>query len=1547
MHADKIGHVNAVITVATDKVFLNGVIARIEQKYAVFLVHGLESIQYEYERNPVDPRISHNFTLEVDEYGNVLKSCAVSYPRRESSYSQQTQLKAVANTGQFINKIKGFRYIGVPYESKSYEIGGLELNGKDYFNFDSIKIQVNGALTNTIRFEKSFDDGKCQARLLDWQRHYYWDDAQKKDLPLKEISARVLLHHSETAVFTPELITKVFDGKVTDNILIEDGKYLKKDDYWWNPGSTAYYGNNSNFYQLKEIVDPFGAETNISYDKYALNITSVTDALDNTVTAKIDYHTLQPQKMEDINGNTSEVRFDPLGRVQISSVYGTEGDKKCGDESLSELHRVPATLSVLLANPHEYLQEATTYFHYDLFAWQDNKQPAYAVQLVRETHVSDLAPGKQSGIQISLEYSDGFGRVLQQKSKVEVHDAMQVNAAGKIETVVEQEHSWLTTGRTVYNNKGKQVKQYEPFYTNTAEYQPEKVLTEHGVTPILHYDPLTRVYKTELPKGYLTKVEFTPWEVKHFDANDTIKEAPYFKDKTNLSVDAQQALEKAQQHYDTPTIQVLDVLGRPFITKEFSEKDGKPLITFTELDIEGNALRQIDPRLYQHNKEKKLSKKDQLCNFETTYSMSGQVLKEISADAGTRWTLYNVGGDPICHWDARDFCTTYHYDELSRLTQVEVKGNGLNDNVVEKIIYGENLTELKKAGIIGTAEKEAAQKLNLLGQPVIHYDQAGVERYPCYSFKGELLETERTLRKEYKEEANWSDMNSVQLEAETFTTKQEFDALGRVTVQIAPDKSEYRPNYHPFSGRLQSVKLKNDSGMEEVYVKDITYNAKNQREKIEYGEQNGNAVITTSYEYDPKTFELIKLKSVRKDKPVKEDESNQQCESCVQNISYTYDPVGNIVSIKDLSHETVFNGGQQVEPVSNYTYDALYRLTTATGRQHPGLTAADVKIPFPNLIPNLNDGQKLENYNQTFTYDGGGNLTEIDHKAGTPWKQWKQEMPVVENSNRLQKKEYDANGNLLGLDNLRTIEWDYRNNIARATIIERERQDCDGEYYTYNASGQRVRKVNECLENGSKRTRIEEKIYIGNYEVSRTRYKDDDDDDPTKEKTALHIMDDQERIAIVYHHTIERQKPASSQKDESKYVSKYQLGNHLGSAVLELNQKGEILTYEEYYPYGGTALMWGSSKREVTEKEYRYSGKERDTSTGLYYYGARYYAPWMGRWLSADPAGTVDGLNLFAFVGGNPVIHADLNGMVILLDTLVKALWTWWSSSGKDEGKPEPAKKKQTGTNSPHASSQKPLLQPKSSKKIGAHPKGSIGVGGAALPSSKAARGSNKDDSVGVKLRSHWKDVRSGVSLDVREPEGQATGDSEFETVKKPKGPKGPPSADEVNAEFRRVRTLHEVKSQNLTVGYMIGQIKQLQDKQVTVGRVAVSGLNQSMVSERFRVKMNREKGSKEMRRSSLPDAGTPSGTTNQGLETTWQPNASGVNTSRLYDAEPNLLNMLLENLKIRVGPSQAPFTGITGDILIDVTNPVCGSCQNLPLKINQILPYVNIQMKK
>ena len=117
---------------------------------------------------------------------------------------------------------------------------------------------------------------------------------------------------------------------------------------------------------------------------------------------------------------------------------------------------------------------------------------------------------------------------------------------------------------------------------------------------------------------------------------------------------------------------------------------------------------------------------------------------------------------------------------------------------------------------------------------------------------------------------------------------------------------------------------------------------------------------------------------------------------------------------------------------------------------------------------------------------------------------------------------------------------------------------------------------------------------------------------------------------------------SESSKDNTQ--TRYQLTSHLQSNTLELDDKAQTFSYKHYYPYGSTAIIAGKDKTQVQQKRYRYTGKERDDSSGLCYYGARYLAPWLARWISSNSAGAVDGLNLYAYVGNNPLKYRDPMG---------------------------------------------------------------------------------------------------------------------------------------------------------------------------------------------------------------------------------------------------------------------------------------------------------------
>jgi len=145
---------------------------------------------------------------------------------------------------------------------------------------------------------------------------------------------------------------------------------------------------------------------------------------------------------------------------------------------------------------------------------------------------------------------------------------------------------------------------------------------------------------------------------------------------------------------------------------------------------------------------------------------------------------------------------------------------------------------------------------------------------------------------------------------------------------------------------------------------------------------------------------------------------------------------------------------------------------------------------------------------------------------------------------------------------------------------------------------------------------------------------------PEEERQTLHVMDDQRRVAMVETKTRDGGVALPSPVDRWRF----QLDNHLGSAMLELDASGNVISYEEYHPYGTTAFHTADGNAEISAKRYRYTGKERDEETGLYYHGARYYAPWLGRWTAADPLGPKDGVNVYRYSRDNPVAYSDPSG---------------------------------------------------------------------------------------------------------------------------------------------------------------------------------------------------------------------------------------------------------------------------------------------------------------
>jgi len=1305
---------------------------RDRNKHGVFFVHSRETVDFHYERKlydiiiagqiikRADPRVTHSVTLEVDEYGNALKSVAIGYGRRrpdsklsKRDQDKQTQTLITYTENRYTNPVVQIDAYRAPLQSetRTFEVLKVEPpSGPEgitaLFSFDKLR-----ELVDTTDFSQGFwdipydDVAHTQAtgnhpyrRLIEKARTMYRSNKLDCLLPLGRVDSLALPGETYKLAFTPGLLAAVYRrervGQLPENFLpnpsailgsknSDGGGYVDLDGngHWWVPSGRVFYWQaladnpqreldfaGKHFFLPHRFCDPFGNNTVVAYDgsetdpkgNHNLLLTKTCDPLGNSMLARNNYRVLQPDLVTDPNGTVSEVLFDALGLVIATAVH----KKEIGD-SLQNVQAdlIQKQIDIFFNNPQNQaatqLGTATTYIVYDIdryFLTKDPEKPPYVAIVTRETHVSDPVPAGGLKVQISFSYSDGFGREVQKKVQAE---------AGPVNGV-HLNLRWVGSGWTIFNNKGKPVRRYEPFFDDTHEFRFGKMV---GVSSILFYDPVERIVATLRPNNTYEKTVFDPWHQKIYDVNDTIALDPrtdedicgyvasyftttpaswqtWYKQRIdgNGIAEEQDAANKAEVHAETPTVVYFDTLGRSYLTIAHNRVKGADEFypTRIELDIEGNQREVIDA-------------KDRIVMC-YDYDMLGNRIKQTSMESGTHWVLNNAFGKPIRTWDDRYFNRRMTYDALQRPLDLFVGGITETEFLAEKIEYG----EFKPNPEI-TNHRLKTWKV---------YDAAGVMVSESYDFKGNLLLSKRQLLADYKAQVDWA--QNPQLENETFTSRIFYDALNRSIQIVAPHSSRtgakfnvIRPVYNE-ANMLERVEtwLEQDTEPDGLLdpntatqhlVKNINYNAKGQRELIEY--DNG---VRTQYEYDPQTFRLTRLFSTRGTRfqtdcsnpnpcadPPKDCPKPRRFPCGLQNLHYTYDPVGNITAIHDDAQQTIYFDGEVVKPKTSYTYDAIYRLIGANSREHIGQVAQPASTWDDRSRVGLahpNDGQKMRNYFEFYEYDEVGNILRFDHKAdnGNWIRAYKyDEASLIEpgkKSNRLSRTivhpnsqhpitetyTHDQHGNIKRMSHLQQMEWNFEDQLC---YVDKSTEKA---YYVYDATGQRVRKVVE-KNNGAL---IEERIYIGGFEVFRRR---NDSGNISLERETLHIMDDKQCIAIAETRT-KGNDPAPA------HLIRYQLGNHLGSASLELDSEAQIISYEEYSAYGSTSYHAVRNQIE-TPKRYRYTGKERDEESGLYYFGARYYSPWTGRWITCDTMGIGDDVNLYLFVKGNPIRLRDREGM--------------------------------------------------------------------------------------------------------------------------------------------------------------------------------------------------------------------------------------------------------------------------------------------------------------
>ncbi|MCK9614270.1 MAG: hypothetical protein M0R48_02055 [Candidatus Omnitrophica bacterium] len=273
--------------------------------------------------------------------------------------------------------------------------------------------------------------------------------------------------------------------------------------------------------------------------------------------------------------------------------------------------------------------------------------------------------------------------------------------------------------------------------------------------------------------------------------------------------------------------------------------------------------------------------------------------------------------------------------------------------------------------------------------------------------------------------------------------------------------------------------------------------------------------------------------------------------------------------------------------IRTYTYDELNRLTQASN------------------VPAVGGGYTTFNYQ----YDSIGNMT---YKSDLGVMAYGQNAgPHAVTSAGGYTYQYDANGNMTVGKN-KTLEYDAENRLTK--VIE----STSTSTFTYDGDGGRVKKAVSSQTSGDSET-----IYIGSlYELTT---------ESGQQKAVKHIFAGSTRVCSL-----------ELDATRSTLNTNYYHGDHLGSSNVITDANGQLVQYCEYTPYGTLARNEGAN---ITN--YKFTGKELD-STGLYFYGARYYDPEIGRFITADTITQApfnpQTLNRYSYCGNNPINYIDPTG---------------------------------------------------------------------------------------------------------------------------------------------------------------------------------------------------------------------------------------------------------------------------------------------------------------
>jgi RHS repeat-associated protein len=396
-------------------------------------------------------------------------------------------------------------------------------------------------------------------------------------------------------------------------------------------------------------------------------------------------------------------------------------------------------------------------------------------------------------------------------------------------------------------------------------------------------------------------------------------------------------------------------------------------------------------------------------------------------------------------------------------------------------------------------------------------------------------------------------------------------------------------------------------------------------------------------------------------------------ESILEAKTFTYDPVGNPVIIADSSGTTVWPAGA-ARMTRTVGYDDFYHVTSVADN-----TGGDAFIqPYAPEFAGTTDAPmpatlaSTRIVSQTFNYDWLGNTTGstddqslfYDRSLGTITNDLvypnRMDSAVGATANDNLSVSYDAQGDVIGvgvarskpctspcvLENL-VYEWDELGFLARATREEKHGPLIEvvaDITYAYDGAGQRVLKA--VTMDGSLLYTAEIfptlRLNGATWYPSTSQY----EDDVTTE--SAYLAGAAGSVARVEYSTTDPAVINSGSLDNLRVL--FELSDALGSTSFVIDRDtSEVVEAAAYQPYGALDSDFRTSRWGNFREQHKFTGKEDDIEVGVTYFGGRYYAANLGRWLSADPVAVhtrKGNLNVYAYASGRVFSVTDPTGLM-------------------------------------------------------------------------------------------------------------------------------------------------------------------------------------------------------------------------------------------------------------------------------------------------------------